>query len=45
MVLTVIDSKLLQQAPRLDPETVAAQSARTPSALDRRLTLLRELLR
>ena len=45
MVLHIIDPKLLQQAPRLDPETVAAQSARTPSALDRRLTLLRELLR
>ena len=45
MVLSIIDPKLLQQAPRLDPETVAAQSARTPSALDRRLTLLRELLR
>ena len=45
MNLRMIDSTLLQQAPRLDPETVAAQSARTPSALDRRLTLLRELLR
>ena len=45
MVLPVIDYKLLQQAPRLDPETVAAQSAKTPSTLDRRLTLLRELLR
>ena len=45
MVLSIIDPKLLQQAPRLDPETVAAQSVRTPSALDRRLTLLRELLR
>ena len=45
MNLRMNDSTLLQQAPRLDSETVAAQSARTPSALDRRLTLLRELLR
>ncbi len=45
MNLRMIDSKLLQQAPRLDHETIVAQYARTPSALDRRLTLLRELLR
>ena len=45
MNLRMIDSTLLQQAPRLDPETVKAQYARIPSALDRRLTLLRELLR
>ncbi len=45
MVLLMIDYKLLQQAPRLDSETVAAQSAKTPSTLDRRFTLLRELLR
>ena len=45
MNLRMIDSKLLQQAPRLDHDTVLAQYERTPSALDRRLTLLRELLR
>ncbi len=45
MVLRMIDPKLLQQAPSLDPETVLAHYGRPPSALDRRLTLLRELLR
>ena len=40
--LDLID--VARRAPRLDPETVKAQSARIPSALDRRLTLLNELL-
>ena len=38
------DANRLAAAPCLDPETVAAQYARTPSALDRRLYLLNELL-
>ena len=38
------DANRLAAAPRLDPETVKVQYARTPSALDRRLYLLNELL-
>ena len=38
------EANRLAAAPCLDPETVKAQYARTPSALDRRLTLLNELL-
>ena len=38
------DANRLAAAPRLDPETVKVQYARIPSALDRRLYLLNELL-
>ena len=38
------DANRLAAVPRLDPETVMVQYARTPSALDRRLYLLNELL-
>ena len=44
MYLGLSESELVRRAPRLDPETVKAQYARTPSALDRRLYLLNELL-
>ena len=40
--LDLID--VARRAPRLDPDAVLAQYARNPSALDRRLTLLNELL-
>ena len=38
------DAELARRAPSLDYDTVMAQYERTPSALDRRLALLRELL-
>ena len=44
MYLGLSEAELVRRAPRLDPETVVAQYARTPSALDRRLYLLNELL-
>ena len=44
MYFYLSESELVRRAPRLDPETVVAQYARNPSALDRRLYLLNELL-